>query len=339
MTGKWETENELKAAQLGITRRLFGGVIGAGALIVAGCGGGGGGDDGGASVPPPPPPPPASLPQITVQPTAQAVAQAGQTARFSVQVNGDSPQFQWKRNGIDIAGANASVYEVVTAAADDGTQFSVAVSNAGGTVVSNPVALTVGLSFNLAAALHNYLFEARNLQGIGPNGAPYSYQQSVTQGASRAIFFGTQRVPVTDAVTQIVQRFYGLDASDAITTISRRQGAGIVFRSSPEDFGRVTSYGAFPQSARIGATGPWYSSENSFSGPITVIDSRTIKTYSLEVDSSDTSKALLKLKEVLTIVADGSTVQGEVVLRINAVGAVTLVSDSSIDRAGAIRFE
>jgi hypothetical protein len=130
------------------SRRAFGGFMGAGALIVAGCGGGG---DGAAG--PSDPPPAVTPPQITAQPAAPQVNQQGQTARFSVQASGDGLRYQWRRNGVDIAGANASVYERVAQAADDGAQFSVVVSNSAGSVTSNAVGLSIGLSFNVAAAV------------------------------------------------------------------------------------------------------------------------------------------------------------------------------------------
>ena len=71
-----------------------------------------------------------SAPVITTKPSDQVVA-AGQTATFMVAVTGTAPlTYQWQRNGVNISGTNSSTYTTpVTTGADDGTQFTVIVSN------------------------------------------------------------------------------------------------------------------------------------------------------------------------------------------------------------------
>jgi hypothetical protein len=83
-------------------------------------------------------------PAITTQPASRTVT-VGQTATFSVVASGAGTlTYQWSRNGAAIAGATASSYTTpATTAADSGAQFTVAVSNAGGTVVSSAATLTV----------------------------------------------------------------------------------------------------------------------------------------------------------------------------------------------------
>ena len=83
-------------------------------------------------------------PVITTQPASTTVA-VGQTATFSVVATGSGTlSYQWSRSGAAIAGATAPSYTTpATTAADSGAQFTVAVSNAGGTVVSSAATLTV----------------------------------------------------------------------------------------------------------------------------------------------------------------------------------------------------
>ena len=84
-------------------------------------------------------------PAIDAQPAAQTVT-AGQTARFSVTATGTSPSYQWRKNGTDVPGANASTYTTeATSDADIGTAlaYSVVVSNSAGTVTSDDATLTV----------------------------------------------------------------------------------------------------------------------------------------------------------------------------------------------------
>src|ERR1051325_8835541 len=84
-----------------------------------------------------------AAPAITSQPASTTVA-LGQTATFSVVASGSGLSYQWSKNGAAIAGATAASYtSPATTAGDNGAQFTVAVSNAGGTVVSSAATLTV----------------------------------------------------------------------------------------------------------------------------------------------------------------------------------------------------
>ena len=52
-------------------------------------------------------------------------------------------QYQWRKNGVNISGATNSSYTTPpTVAADNGSVFSVVVSNSGGSVTSNNATLT-----------------------------------------------------------------------------------------------------------------------------------------------------------------------------------------------------
>jgi hypothetical protein len=82
-------------------------------------------------------------PLIAVQPQ-NVTAIAGETARFAVGATGGRLQYQWRRDGVAIDGATASSYTTpATTLADDGAQFSVAVSNASGQAQSAVATLTV----------------------------------------------------------------------------------------------------------------------------------------------------------------------------------------------------
>ncbi len=83
-------------------------------------------------------------PSITTQPSSVTIT-AGQTATFSVTATGTAPlTYQWKKNGTAISGATATSYTTpAETTADNGAQFTVAVSNSTGTVTSNAATLTV----------------------------------------------------------------------------------------------------------------------------------------------------------------------------------------------------
>jgi alpha-tubulin suppressor-like RCC1 family protein len=83
-------------------------------------------------------------PSITSQPAA-ARALAGQTAGFSVVAVGTAPlSYQWRRNGVDLPGANQPSYTTpALVLTDSGAQFTVLVSNSLGNVASSAATLTV----------------------------------------------------------------------------------------------------------------------------------------------------------------------------------------------------
>ena len=70
----------------------------------------------------------------------------GQTATFSADATGVGPlAFQWRRNGTPIPGATSPSYTTppLTIAADNGTTYSVVVTNGIGSATSTAATLTV----------------------------------------------------------------------------------------------------------------------------------------------------------------------------------------------------
>ncbi len=83
-------------------------------------------------------------PTITTQPANKTVA-VGRTAKFRVRASGTAPlSCQWRKNGVNITGATRPSYTTPpTTPADNGSLFSVVVSNIAGSVTSNNATLTV----------------------------------------------------------------------------------------------------------------------------------------------------------------------------------------------------
>lgn len=82
-------------------------------------------------------------PLISVEPQNKDV-KADERVSFVVVASGSELKYQWRKNGLDIAGAVSAEYVIEKAAsADSGSNFTVKVSNAGGEIVSKPAFLTV----------------------------------------------------------------------------------------------------------------------------------------------------------------------------------------------------
>jgi glucose/arabinose dehydrogenase len=88
-----------------------------------------------------------SAPQITQHPTSLTVP-VGAAATFSVAASGTAPlSYQWQKNGANISGATASVYQTPPATlADNNSTYRAVVTNSFGSSTSN--AATLGVTSN-----------------------------------------------------------------------------------------------------------------------------------------------------------------------------------------------
>lgn len=89
-------------------------------------------------------------PVVTGQPGSLNLTVGG-TAVFAVTVSGAAPlAYQWRRNGVDITGANSPVLTLSNVTALNDGQYTLAVSNRAGSAVSEPAALVVTLGTPVA---------------------------------------------------------------------------------------------------------------------------------------------------------------------------------------------
>jgi hypothetical protein len=101
-----------------------------GLLAMSGCGGGGWGE---------------SKPTIAIQQSQAQTVIAGQSATFTATATGTGPfTYLWYLNGTAINGSTSSSYTTgATVSSQNGSVYTVAVTNAAGTVMSAPYVLTV----------------------------------------------------------------------------------------------------------------------------------------------------------------------------------------------------
>lgn len=162
---------------IGSVRRVGHVLFGLAAAIgLSACGGGGSGAS-----------PAVSAPVITSQP-GDGSALTGATVTFSVTATGTGLAYQWRRNGTDVAGATGASYTTpALSSVDSGAQYTVVVSNAGGSTTSSAARVNLLLSTNqqafeslsLPPAAGSYLLRW-NLNFSGPEiaGTNYAYSES-----------------------------------------------------------------------------------------------------------------------------------------------------------------
>jgi hypothetical protein len=169
----------------------------------------------------------AVAPTITAQPANQTVT-AGQTATFVVVAAGTAPlSYQWQKSGVSLAGATASSYTTpATATTDNGSTFTVVVSNAAGSVTSNAALLTVS-----PASV------APSITSLNPTSGPVGSSVTITganfgatQGTSTVRFNGTSAVPTSWSATSIVATVpAGATTGNVVVTAGGTASNGVNF--------------------------------------------------------------------------------------------------------------
>jgi hypothetical protein len=187
-----------------------------------------------------------SVPVITSQPASITVP-VGRTANFSVSAYGIGLTYRWTKNGALINGATSSTFAALASLSDNGTQFSVIVSNAAGSVSSMSATLTVPPASTL---LLNSSASSLNFGNVGVS-------------------------------TSAVQKLAITNAGNASITISQVSIAGAGFNASGAN-GLILSPGqsttliiTFAPAANGLATGSVTVSSNATNSPATIALSGT----------------------------------------------------------------
>ena len=119
-------------------------------------------------------------PSITTQP-ANLTVNVGQVATFSVVASGTAPLiYQWQKNGTPISGATSASYTTpATVTTDNGTTFSVMVSNIAGNTSSTSATLTVQVPPSITTQPANLTVnvgQVATFSVVASGTAPLTYQ-------------------------------------------------------------------------------------------------------------------------------------------------------------------
>ncbi|MBM3851737.1 MAG: hypothetical protein FJ399_01125, partial [Verrucomicrobia bacterium] len=206
---------------------------------------------------------------IETHPVALTV-NAGQPATFSVTAFGSAPlNFQWQRNSVAIPGANGSTYTISGATATDAGIYSVVVSNATTSAVSQPATLTVNappaITTHPASVLVNLGQQAQLSVVAGGsgtagalayqwlrNGAPIAGATASTLSFASVAAgdLGTYTVRVTNATGSVVSNPAVLTAPSTMAITGRLPAAGAL-AANPDTPLRLT----FDREVRAGVSG------------------------------------------------------------------------------------
>jgi hypothetical protein len=203
--------------------------------------------------------------------------------------------------------------------------------------------LTVGLSFNVAAAVRNLLNTSSVLSATGSAGA-YEYR---LDSAAQTDIRGTQIRTLMITPTLVGSNEYpfyrvftfGLDGRMLSMGHTTFYNQAFLIRRDVDGWGDVTSQQDLPQSAKPGASGVWFTTRNRYLFADTAGAETGTTTFSFTLEADGETTALLRLKESTLDKATAATLTGEYVLRITAAGEVTPVSDSSTIRSTVLQVD
>ncbi|MSU50344.1 MAG: hypothetical protein EXS37_14870 [Opitutus sp.] len=101
-----------------------------------------------------------AVPTVATHPATQAAALGG-SVTFTAAGTGTGLSYQWLFNNLAIAGATSATYTIAAVAASNAGNYSVTISNAGGSITSNPATLTINAAGAGIAFLSNLSVRAR----------------------------------------------------------------------------------------------------------------------------------------------------------------------------------
>ena len=160
-------------------------------------------------------------PTLTAQSSAQTVAVGG-TATFSVTATGTpAPTYQWRKDGVDLAGATAATLVLTDVAASAAGAYTVVVSNSAGLVTSAAAALAVTVPTPAGPVItaqpqSRYLAAGSTATlAVTATGSGLSYQWRKDGTAIAGATAATYALAAADAATM---GFYSVDVANAAAT-------------------------------------------------------------------------------------------------------------------------
>jgi hypothetical protein len=172
-------------------------------------------------------------PLITRQPVAQS-RRAGDSVEFGVTAEGESRlTYQWRRDGVNIAGATSSYYYIYSVSASNAGAYTVVVTNRNGTATSSSAALTITPSTNVAPVITQHPASQTASAGSGyislsvslldSTGASYQWKKNgvaVPNATSSSLYFYSVNASTAGRYSVVVTNAAGSATSyDAVVSV------------------------------------------------------------------------------------------------------------------------
>jgi outer membrane protein assembly factor BamB len=223
-----------------------------------------------------------TAPQITSQPANRTVI-VGQSATFGVAASGSAPlTYQWRKNGNAISGATGSSYKTpATVSGDNGSSFTVIVSNAVGNVTSNAATLTVTaapIAPQITSQPSNRTViagQSATFSVAASGSAPLTYQWQKNRNAISGATGSSYQTPATvsgdngSSFTVIVSNAVGSVTSNAATLTVTAAPIAPQITSQPSNRTVIAGQSATFSVAASGSaplTYQWQKNRNAISG-------------------------------------------------------------------------
>jgi hypothetical protein len=243
---------------------------------------------------------------ISTQPISRGVL-VGDSVTFAVVADGTPPfSYQWKKNGINVSGANQASYSIKSVGLADAGSYSVSVANQVGTALSKSAALSVevpkapsitiqpspqtvkaGSAFGLRVSASgteplSYQWRRNGVNIAGATDASYSILSASSGDAGGYVVIVSNRVAnvVSGSATITVEQFTAVAPS--ISTEPRAQsvqiGSAVIFS--------VTASGTPPLAFQWRKNGNLIPGANQATFKITTAASADAGSYSVSVSNS-----------------------------------------------------
>lgn len=161
-------------------------------------------------------------PTVTTQPTSQTVVVGGNATFTAAAAGTPSPTLQWRKDGVDLPGANAATLTLSGVSSGQAGTYSVAATNSAGTAVSAGAVLTVN-----QPTLAPVILAGPSSQTVGP-GAAVTF--SVLAGGTPSPTFQWQRngTPIAGATSATYTLLNVSSAQAGTYTVVATNSAGSI---------------------------------------------------------------------------------------------------------------
>ncbi len=266
-----------------------------------------------------------SPPSVTKQPASQTVAD-GKSATFSVTAAGTAPlSYQWSKNTSPISGATLATYTTpVTSGLDNGSQFTVTVTNSLGSVTSATATLTVNVPPSIVtqpAGQTVVVGQAATFTVVAAGTSPFTYQWKKNGSQIKGATLSSYATPVTtlsnsgESFTVTVTNVAGTATSNAAIltvtppvppSITTQPVSQTIVAGQTATFS-ITATGTAPLSYQ------WTENGISISGAV-------LSTYTTPVTATSNSGELFAVRVTNS---GGSANSNSALLTVNAPGQLT----------------